>query len=697
MKLNGRGGRDIITAMKKILFLLLITALILSPLFSEETEEDISYTEVGNDEFLKEILISDEAVVYGDENFRERILERTKGERDPIGLVLTGGSARACAHIGVLKYLDEIGVKPDFIVSNSMGSIIGMLYAAGVTPSEIEEMLNVGDISSYFSLTLPTKGGFLSADGFKALIEYIVGRDLRLEDTEIPVMVVCDDLVSKREVRITEGPFSDILIGSFALPVYFGPYKYNGHLLIDGGVISLAPINAAYDYTDTVILSTSFYDADTVNLYNPVTVLNSSFDIGKRQKASSELKEYSSLIWIRCDVEKFSFMAFSQANEMAGIGYESAAAHSEELAALYHSEEAAGDGAEAAAGDEAVTERINDLKRSMRYFGRLKSTSAALLGIDFSALNSDFSPHFMKNSMTTGLEYRLLFSSCELSLVAGLGHNSQNLASSEMFLSGGVEFSWFPFSNYRVKLEAYSDFLRPSSSFFPFLYAKESMDMYLWYRDGLTVSLNQGFEYAKDFDREGTGEGTVFSFLAQANYTGSDFTVGGDIGYMFTSDSFFQSEVRNYVQATIKGSCDFTRMLYLTASVRARFSVDGKGSVPVFIYDNFTSRTISYGATCLRTESSLFNLFSHLTFGLNILSSPTFGEFLILDESSAALFFSSLFNLETGFRFSIGVELQSSLSLIGLIKLPAVLRIGYEYGADIKNHIVASLTFSSSF
>ena len=223
------------------------------------------------------------------------------------------------------------------------------------------------------------------------------------------------------------------------------------------------------------------------------------------------------------------------------------------------------------------------------------------------------------------------------------------------------------------------------------------MDMYLWYRDGLTVSLNQGFEYAKDFDKEGTGEGTVFSFLAQANYTGSDFTVGGDLAYMFTCDSFFQSEVRNYVQATIKGSCDFTKMLYLTASVRARFSVDGKGSVPVFIYDNFTSRTISYGATCLRTESSLFNLFSDLTFGLNILSSPTFGEFLIFDESSAAVFFSSLFNLENGFRFSTGVELKSSLSLIGLIKLPTVLRIGYEYGADIKKHIVASLTFSSSF
>ena len=49
------------------------------------------------------LLVSDVPIIYGDESFRERILERTKGERDPVGLVLTGGSARAFAHLGVLE------------------------------------------------------------------------------------------------------------------------------------------------------------------------------------------------------------------------------------------------------------------------------------------------------------------------------------------------------------------------------------------------------------------------------------------------------------------------------------------------------------------------------------------------------------------------------------------------------------------
>ncbi len=675
----------IIENMKRFLFLLIVIALCVFSISAEEAE-------VVEDEFLKEILISDVPVVYGDDNFRERILARTEGKRDPIGLVLTGGSARACAHIGVLKYLDEIGLEPDFIVSNSMGSIIGMLYAAGVSPEEIEEILNVGDISSYFSLNLPTKGGFLSADGFKALIDYIVGKDYRLEDTEIPVMVVGDDLISKREVRITEGPFSEIMIGSFALPVYFGPYKYNGHLLIDGGCISLAPIDAAYEYSDTVILSTTFYDADSVNLYNPVTVLNSSFDIGKRQNASSELKKYSSLIWIRCDVEKFSFMAFSSASEMARIGYESAALLSDELNALYKEGRDVKD-------SEDISSRIEDLKQSLRYFGRIKASSAtSLLGIELLALNGDFSPHFLKNSMTTGLKYEFLFSSFDFSLLAGLGSNSQNLASSEMFLTLGAEMEWYILSNLRVKAESYFDFLRPSSYFYPFFNARESIDYYIISSDSFTLSFQESIEYANDYNKgEGsTGEGSVLAAIVQADYDCGRFNIGGDFAYLLTSDNFL-SNPRNYLQGTLKCGYDITDVIHTTVSVRGRFSVDGKGSVPVFIYDNFTSGTTSYGATALRTTSSLFNIFMDARIGMKLLSSPTFGEFLIFNKTSFGLYFSSLSTRENPFNFSVGLEAKSELSLIGLVKLPTTFRIGYEKGENLKSHVTASLSFSSSF
>ena len=293
-------------------------------LFSEDLQASDDY-----------FFTSDIPITYGDVSFRERILERTKGERDPIGLVLTGGSARALAHVGVLEYLEEEGIVPDFIISNSMGSIIALLYAAGLEPRQIIDFLRIGDLSNYFSLTIPMRGGLLDPSGFKSLVESIVGTDLRLEDLQIPVMVVCDDLVTKREVRIAEGDFGDVLIASFALPVYFSPALYNGHVLIDGGVKTLVPINTAYEYSDTVIISTTFYDLDTINLLNPITVLNGSFDVGKRQSAARDMKSRSGYIWIRCNVEQFSFMDFASADEMAKIGYSSAKEESASLDSLY--------------------------------------------------------------------------------------------------------------------------------------------------------------------------------------------------------------------------------------------------------------------------------------------------------------------------------------------------------------------------
>lgn len=196
---------------------------------------------------IGDIVYSDIPISYGEASFRERILERTNGERDPIGLVLTGGSARAFAHLGVLKYLEEQGVEPDFIVSNSMGSIIAMLYAAGLSPDQILSVITSGELSTFFKMTAPLKGGILDPTGFKGLVQSVVGTELQIEDLAIPVMVICQDLVTKREIRVCEGNFADILIASFALPAYFPPQDYKGHLLIDGGIITLAPISVAYE------------------------------------------------------------------------------------------------------------------------------------------------------------------------------------------------------------------------------------------------------------------------------------------------------------------------------------------------------------------------------------------------------------------------------------------------------------------
>ena len=363
------------------------------------------------------LLVSDVPITYGDESFRERILERTKGERDPVGLVLTGGSARAFAHLGVLEYLEEQDIVPDFIISNSMGSIIGMLYAAGLSPEEIMSVLDSVELSDLFTFTLPIRGGLLIPDGFEALIESVVGKDTRLEDLDIPVMVVCDDIVTKREVRITEGDFTDVLVASFSLPVYFEPAEYRGHLLIDGGCVSLLPIDIAYEYTDTVIVSTTFYGVPSLNLLNPVTVLNSAFDVGKNQKAAEDIRKHQ-FIWIRCAVEEFSFMEFGRSREMAYIGYDSAAAVASELEGIYK----AGLPDSIAAKRSSYEGRIEAAIADLEYFHHISPPTPSMsLGFVFDSDYGTEYRRYLSDKADLALLFRLFHGLVKSGAVSRLG------------------------------------------------------------------------------------------------------------------------------------------------------------------------------------------------------------------------------------------------------------------------------------
>ena len=149
-----------------LMLLVAMGALVAEPLTVRETKESALEHQLTKPD---DIMLCNLPIAYGEEQFKQRILARTGGKRDPIGLVLSGGSARAMAHIGVLRYLEEQGIVPDYIVSNSMGSIVGMLYSAGMSPDQIEDMIKRIDIGTTVDLTLPLRGGLLETETLSAL------------------------------------------------------------------------------------------------------------------------------------------------------------------------------------------------------------------------------------------------------------------------------------------------------------------------------------------------------------------------------------------------------------------------------------------------------------------------------------------------------------------------------------------------
>lgn len=673
-----------LSCMRKKLFILAMVAIsVFSCLFAADDTELSATTYDGAFDYF---LSSDVPICYGEERFRERILERTKGERDPIGLVLTGGSARALAHVGVLEYLEEQGIEPDFIVANSMGSIIGLLYAAGLEPRQISEVVNVGDISNYFSFTLPIKGGLLDPSSFKTLVQSVMGYDLRIEDLPIPVMVICDDLVTKREIRICEGNFADVLIASFALPVYFPPQFYNGHLLMDGGIKSLAPIDAAYDYTDTVVISTTFYDLDSINLINPITILNGAFDIGKRQRAASDMKKYDGYIWIRCNVEQFSFMDFKSADTMAALGYEAAEAEADALSMLYRS------------GTSSLSEhrRIYDVaiekaKNNLYYFDRIESTQVSnLLDICLTSNQSTDYPYYLKDSISIGFEYFLRYRMAELSIQAGGAFDTANSKEFRLYPELSIGLDLYPFAWMRMSLFGSVDW--NSRSWIPSYYLRQGLDFKAWhYKDIFDMGVSQTLEYYGSSDAN-EGSRYLFSVLLNNSYFPSWGNVDLDLGYLVTGRNL--PEIRNYLQFDFMVRYKAPFGIFADCGLMMRGAVDGLDGVPLFISDGYVTATNRNNVGYYDPVAHPDRLMSIIRLSAGWLSPEfTLAEFLMFDKVELSAYFDMLL-FGVDFNFSTGVEVQAAASIIGLVEIPLRIRVGYD---SMSEGPVVSTVFATRF
>jgi NTE family protein len=161
-----------------------------------------------------------------------------------LGIALGSGSARGWAHIGVLRALAEIGIKPDIVCGTSIGAFVGAAYADG----DLERLegwvrtLNWQEVVSFFDVG--ARGGLIKGDklmGFFA--RHFVDRDV--EQLPVPFACVATDLTSGREVWLREGSVVDAVRASIALPGLFSPLARDDRLLVDGGLVNPVPVSLA--------------------------------------------------------------------------------------------------------------------------------------------------------------------------------------------------------------------------------------------------------------------------------------------------------------------------------------------------------------------------------------------------------------------------------------------------------------------
>jgi NTE family protein len=183
---------------------------------------------------------------FREEYERGRIVQISWMGKPPsrrVGLTLGGGAARGIAHIGVLEVLDAHKIPIHCIAGTSAGAIVGGMYAAGLTPQHMEELIRKTSWTEIATLSLP-KLGLLNYDRVTQWIEECLGdRPAMFEDLEMRFAAVAADIVSGDLVAITEGKIADALRASSCVPGIMTPTKLNGHLLVDGGILNNLPVS----------------------------------------------------------------------------------------------------------------------------------------------------------------------------------------------------------------------------------------------------------------------------------------------------------------------------------------------------------------------------------------------------------------------------------------------------------------------
>lgn len=158
-------------------------------------------------------------------------------EREKIGLALGGGGARGFVQVGALKAFYERGIDFDLCVGTSVGSIVGALYCAGLTPDEIAraaENIEFADLHGKFLLKPddPRKIG--------RVVYNLIG-DAKIEDLPKKYAAVATDLKTGKQVVLDKGSVIDAVSASSAYPIVYAPLKMDGMMLTDGGLTNNIP------------------------------------------------------------------------------------------------------------------------------------------------------------------------------------------------------------------------------------------------------------------------------------------------------------------------------------------------------------------------------------------------------------------------------------------------------------------------
>ncbi|MFC7356316.1 patatin-like phospholipase family protein [Jejudonia soesokkakensis] len=272
-----------------------------------------------------------------------------------VGLVLSGGGAKGLAHIGVLKKIEEAGVRIDYIGGTSMGAIIGGLYAAGYSAKQLDSIFTEIEFngliqdeiprsaktfyekkeSEKYAIKLPFDNfdiGFPSGlskgqNVYNLLSKLTAHVDSINEFDKLPIPFFCvaTDVERGNQIILDKGYLPRAILASGAIPSIFSPVSVNDTLMIDGGVINNYPIDEVKAKGMDIIIGVDVQDSlrGRKNLTSAFEVLIQVNNY--RTIRDMEVKSKKTDVYINPDIKDFSVLSFDRGREIIKSGEKQAA------------------------------------------------------------------------------------------------------------------------------------------------------------------------------------------------------------------------------------------------------------------------------------------------------------------------------------------------------------------------------------
>ena len=295
--------------------------------------------------------------------------------RPRIGLVLGGGGARGAAHVGVLEELEKLRVPVDCVAGTSMGALVAGAFAAGLSPAQMREYLEKADWNDMFQdnpvhseINLRNKalerrllsgtetgvsekgvayqGGVVSGQKIKLFFNRLVNSDLgerMIEGLPLPLSIIATDIGSGEKVVFREGSLTQAMRASMSVPGLMAPVDYQGHKLVDGGLVDNLPVDEVRErcHADVVIavnVGSPLMPAEEVGSLLSVSV--QMINILTEQNVSRALASLSATdVLIRPDLTGITAGDFDKSKEAAGRGARAVERWAERLRTLSVSEQ----------------------------------------------------------------------------------------------------------------------------------------------------------------------------------------------------------------------------------------------------------------------------------------------------------------------------------------------------------------------